>query len=88
MQILELASFVRALEQAVIAARADGRTLVNLSLSPPALTGLAAALATLGWIADPGELVSMFVGLPLVFVPADDIQIAAVDDHARAYRLN
>ncbi|CAM3191415.1 hypothetical protein SPAN111604_09525 [Sphingomonas antarctica] len=59
-----------------------------MSISQSRLEALGVAIAALGWAANTGELVSIFVALPIIILPADAIGITVTDDHNQTYQLS
>lgn len=84
---IHLGEFTRALDDASAAAKSVSRKLVMLSISQVCLDRLGSAIAALGWHASNGELVSLFVGLPIELLPAGKSSITVIDDQSNSYCL-
>ena len=82
-----LSDFTLALDDALATASLAGRKLTKLSISRERLDSLGDALAALGMNAPPGELVDLFVGLPIDLLAAGNSSIAVIDDQDQRYCL-
>ena len=83
----DLGDFARALDDAGAAAEAAGRKLTALSISQPGLDQLTRAVVALGLFAATSDLVSLFVGLPIIVHAVEGSSVAVIDDHDRIYAL-